>query len=348
MQIFKEAINRKHINVLQEIPNVITFKPGEPATHHFYSGRDECFATCLGCADAPCMNFHEDEIKCAEVSMFAGDKSIATCPVDALRWDSDSGRPIIDNKKCVLCGICMRRCPVGAIFFDKGKVLIYSGDDNVHQLKADKDSVSQQFEQLATITNKPRGGVLINESDDLMDAIYSKLFKLSNNYHNSIGRNLLISLGCNSSMRRIGDVYTRMDAVYSSSDGCFGAVEVEFGRDTLDASRGILDDIAVLFTRYKIAKSNNCPLVICLQLPNARQGYWQVVKDISVVEGIRINTLTVGALMILNWNGCSFEPSINDYYIDYDNMLLRNAMEIQLDGPVHISNKKLGILEPMK
>lgn len=77
---------------------------------------------------------------------------------------------------------------------------------------------------------------MIAESDELLEAIYDKLTNIRNNYHNLIGRNLLIALGCKCSMRRIGDVYTRMDAIYSSNAGTFGAVEIEFGRDTLDIS----------------------------------------------------------------------------------------------------------------
>lgn len=30
-----------------------------------------------------------------------------------------------------------------------------------------------------------------------------------------------------------------------TNDNCFGVMEIEFGRDTLEASRGILDDVAV-------------------------------------------------------------------------------------------------------
>ena len=186
------------------------------------------------------------------------------------------------------------------------------------------------------------------ESDELMQDIYEKLTNLRPQFHNTVGRNLLISLGCNSAMRRIGDVYTRMDAVYSSLDGCFGAVEVEFGRDTLDASRGILDDIAVLYTRYGIDKDENLPLVICLQLPNARQGYWQVVKDIKNVEDIPIATITIGAMLLLNWNGCLLIPDDVTYHLDYDNMDLRSVVSWQLKRPIRISKKFLGILEPQK
>ena len=117
----------------------------------------------------------------------------------------------------------------------------------------------------------------------------------------------------------------------------------------MDASRGILDDIAVLNSRYGVNKHNNKPIVICLQLPNIRQGYWQVVKDIKNVVGIKIGTITIGALMYLLWNGCKFEPENDRYYIDYDNRNLRQILCVQsyCDG-IPLSDKALGIMEPMK
>jgi Fe-S-cluster-containing hydrogenase component 2 len=294
------------------------------------------------------MYFEETDVECSEVKNFTSDRTLGACPVDAITWNADTDSPIFNTKKCICCGICMRRCPVGAIYYD-GEVKVNTTPvDNTTKVKANKDSIQIQSEQLEILINKPRSGVLIKESDELFEKIYEKLLKLKNVYHNLIGRNLLISLGCKSAMRRIGDVYTRMDAIYSASDNSFGAVEIEFGRDTLDASRGILDDIAVLHTRYGIDKNDNQALVVCLQLPNARQGYWQVLKDIRKVEGIHINTITVGAMMILNWNGCFFIPDDVTYYIDYDNMSLRPAIEEQLNRKVSLSDKTLGILEPMK
>ena len=109
-----------------------------------------------------------------------------------------------------------------------------------------------------------------------------------------------------------------------------------------------MDDIAVLFSRYGIAKDANLPLVICLQLPNARQGYWQVVKDVNLVEGITIGTLTIGAMMLLNWNGCQLLPESVTYYFDYENMNLRSTVSCQTGRRIQLSEKFLGILEPMK
>ena len=109
-----------------------------------------------------------------------------------------------------------------------------------------------------------------------------------------------------------------------------------------------MDDIAVLYTRYGIDKFSNKALVVCLQLPNARQGYWQVVKDVMTVEHINISTITIGALMLLLWNGKILIPEDNQYYVDYDNMSMRNAIIHQIGRTINLSDKHLGILEPLK
>lgn len=350
MRVFKESMDRQSLSVLNEIPFAFEIHQGIPGTAHFRSG-DECHIGCLGCTNPRCMYFSENEIECDHVDGFPNDKSINACPVEAIMWDNSSAAPVIDVRKCISCGVCVSRCPVGALYFsNRGKLMVNTDPSKyVENRKTDAAAQAVHLCQIEQLLKVPRAGVSLNPSDQIFRSIYDKLFRLKNNYHNSIGRNLLIALGCKCSMRRIGDVYTRMDAIYSSPAGSFGAVEIEFGRDTLDASRGILDDIAVLNTRYGVHKHNDKALVICLQLPSARQGYWQVVKDVKIVEGIKIGTITVGALMFLLWNGCVFEPEDDRYYIDYDNMDLRHILCVQVDcDDIPLSDKELGIMEPMK
>jgi len=294
------------------------------------------------------MYFSESEVCCDTVSGFPHDQSLAACPMDAMKWNDCTDSPSIDTTKCIGCGICISRCPIGALFFN-GKVTVNLSASTMQKYyRVDKRSIEAHIKQVEELERVSKRGVMIEESDGLLDEIYDRLSGIRNNYHNLIGRNLLIALGCKCSMRRIGDVYTRMDAIYSSRNGTFGAVEIEFGRDTLDASRGILDDIAVLYTRYGIDKFSNKALVVCLQLPNARQGYWQVVKDVMTVEHINISTITIGALMLLLWNGKILIPEDNQYYVDYDNMSMRNAIIHQIGRTINLSDKHLGILEPLK
>lgn len=352
MRIFSENNTRHRISILREIPVRLEYCHGSPAAAYYSDGTTSLIG-CIGCNNPRCMHFGSDEIKCNEVAKFPYDQSTSTCPVDAISWNNDTDTPVIDNVKCISCGICIRRCPVGALYFD-GDVKVNSAisekqiDGTPSDNDAEKEVLQIQNAQIKRLDSLSKSGSLISESDGLFQSIYEKLQRIGNNAHNTVVRNLLISLGCHSAMRRIGDVYTRMDAVYSSPDNCFGAVEVEFGRETLDASRGVLDDVAVLFTRYGIEKDANLPLVVCLQLPNARQGYWQVVKDIKNVEGMHIGTLSIGSLMLLNWNGCLLVPDDVTYYIDYDNMSLRNTIEWQIGRALNVSEKLLGIFEPEK
>lgn len=150
---------------------------------------------------------------------------------------------------------------------------------------------------------------------------------------------------------RIGDVYTRMDAVYAGRaewDKTIGVIEVEFGRDTLDASRGILDDIAVLHSRSHINKNTNSALVVCLSFPNRRQGYFQVIKDIKNVLDLEIQTISLGALLLFVWNSSIINLGKREFYTDFDNMSIQVAVENRLGRKVLFPAKFLGILKPEK
>jgi Fe-S-cluster-containing hydrogenase component 2 len=347
MQIFRENVSRKRLLVFNTIPDSITFHDKGPAEMIFSNG-DKCSTACIGCKSPSCMYYDDSEIECRNLPDFPNDKSTEVCPVGAIKWDTSTETPKIDDGNCLHCGLCIKRCPVGALYYD-GNVKVVSKKSKYQEMvAATHDNFEQQKQQLDTISSLDRNGCFIHETDALLTSIYEKLASLKSIYHNIVVRNLFIGLDCNCAMRRIGDVYTRMDAVYLSKRNSFGAVEVEFGKDTLDASRGILDDIAVLNTRYGIPKSDNRAVVVSLQLPNARQGYWQVVKDIFNVESIQINTITIGALLILLWNNEHFDPVDFSYYVDYDNMDIRSILERHLGRRINLSDKLLGILEPIK
>jgi ferredoxin len=292
------------------------------------------------------MYFKQEEVDVANLSKFPSDKDNNVCPVNALYID-EHGKLSIDSNKCIKCGLCIKRCPVGAIYYSQNNVRINHNSENLINVMANTENVKLQQNQLDILESAVKTGCFITESNELFISIYSQLQGINSKYHDEIGRNLLIGLGCCASKRRIGDVYTRMDAIYSLGSNIIGSAEIEFGRDTLDASRGILDDIATMNVRYGLSKDKNKALVICLQLPNARQGYWQVIKDIKNVENIKIQTLSIGAMMILIWNNTVIDSNKN-YYIDYDNMSLRNIVEENMGRKINIEFGLLGIFEPEK
>ena len=349
MQIFRKNREQSQVYVVGMDVKVhnIEYAAGTPAIIH-YDNR-QITSTCIGCTNTVCMNLSDREINCSRLNNFPHDKGANVCPVNAISWNPEIGKVEINNAMCFSCGLCASRCPLGAIYFNGSSFVVNTTmTEDYVELPPIEESFNKQSAQIEILSRATKTGALVNEDERILFDIKTKLESLKSQYHNTVVRNLLIGLGCTSAMRRIGDVYTRMDAVYSFSNGNFGAVEVEFGRDTLDASRGILDDIAVLYSRYGIRKNENSPLVVCVQLPNERQGYWQVVKDIMRVEGIKINTISICGMMILLWNFKSLNPADNSFYVDYDKMEIRSAIETILGRRLNLGFRALGVLEPVK
>jgi Fe-S-cluster-containing hydrogenase component 2 len=351
MRIFTENNKNNVIGLLKVLPNTsVEHYEGKPSKW-IHIGKDgmktDIPSSCIHCKTQNCFHFDNHAIS-SDISAFSFDRNLNVCPVGAMSWDNTNNVPIFDNDKCIKCGICARMCPVGAIYFAPTAKL--SSSDAVELVPDNSANQKKQAFQLSQIKDTFHIGYIFKESNKLLTEIYSKLDKVSGNVPNLIARNLLIALGNRCAISRVGDVYTRLDALLETKNRKKGVVEVEFGRDTLDAVRGILDDIAVANCRYGISKENNLALVVCLRLPNERQGFWQVVKDINKVEKIKVNTVTIGALLILMWNFQYLNISETSFYIDFDNMSIREKVDniLDSDSTVNVYYRKLGILEPEK
>ena len=232
MRIFSKNEASADVSLLTEIPDAITYQPGSAAYAQFREERAQI--GCLGCAHPSCLYLSKDDVSCYDIDDFPNDRGNRACPVNALSWDEKNCHPVVDNSKCIACGVCMRRCPIGAIFYDNGVKINSVSCDWQRKMKADSKVLCAHHRQIQHLSSTKRSGCFIRESDEVLEEIYDKLSETRSENHNLIGRNLLISLGCHAAMRRIGDVYTRMDAVYSSKNNAFGSVEIEFGRDTLE------------------------------------------------------------------------------------------------------------------
>lgn len=352
MPLLNRAEQRSKI-AMPNTPSVraIEQEYNEPAKLQFSSGEWTPTA-CLRCTHPQCMKYVDDEISCEEFSDFSYERNLKVCPVDAISWDFQTELPQIDNTACIQCGLCALRCPAGAIFKKRGRMCISEPDDHYTDLPIDHPNLEAHKKLIRELEHIAWNHHFQRESDAILDQIYHKISRFDGRsmVPNVLVRNLMISLHHRCAISRAGDVYTRMDAVYESKipPMCQGAMEIEFGRDTLEASRGILDDIAVLHSRGNLDKMNNTALVVCLSFPNRRQGYFQVIKDVNNVLGIKIQTISLGALLTLAWSGVPINFFAKEFYVDFDNMSIRQIMEFRLGRQVNLSEGWLGILEPEK
>ena len=209
-------------------------------------------AACLRCSDQRCIRYIDAEISCGSFSDFPYERNLNVCPVDAIKWNFEKELPEIENGKCIGCGLCAARCPVGAIFKadNKMKVSAPESDDYIDLPINYENLVKHKF-FVQEVDKIYWNHQFQKESDRIMEEIYEKISHYDGRsmVPNVLVRNLIIALNHECAISRAGDIYTRMDAVYSSKikPKCSGVVEIEFGRDTLEASRGILDDIAVIY-----------------------------------------------------------------------------------------------------
>lgn len=300
---------------------------------------------CLNCSNPVCMNMNADDVDSPHFKNISQDMNRLVCPVNAIKLGTDS--IIINPDKCIGCGLCVSRCPAGAIYLKSGKAYVAENDENqtitVTITEKNKNKQAQQIQQLLQL--KKNGSICI-ESDKKIEDICKKISKMSQEEQNVLARNLLIVLGNKATLTRKGNVYTRMDGFVDTGKK-IGVVEVETGADMLAVSRAILDDVAVANVRYNIKKNDNHPLAIVLGLPNKRTDYWQVLKDIKNVIGLKIGTITFGALIIIMWN-LRKEVDFDRFYIDVDNSSIREEIERIIGRKAMISYGTEGILENNK
>ena len=86
--------------------------------------------TCLGCYDVPCITLVDRDFTLPEsLKEFPGDPNRNVCPSDAINWDTFNEVVQVDRKACIGCGLCVSRCPYGAISLNSEGVAIVETSD---------------------------------------------------------------------------------------------------------------------------------------------------------------------------------------------------------------------------
>lgn len=251
--------------------------------------------SCLGCSNPPCMEKDDSELVLfGALNAFPGDPSRDVCPTEALRWDAEKAIAVVATDNCIGCGLCISRCPYGAINLVEGLTARVETTDPDSLLVAasveGKHPKVKRSGQIATL-DTPAAANLLAAVRSLGDAQTNLLI-----------RNLLNEVGLNARTRRRGDTNMRIDAVGVSCQKRPFVAEIETKADVLESPRALLEDVAILHSRYGYAVDEIDPISIILAFPNTRSEYYQVIRDIEKVLGLRCRTITVGALVAMMWN----------------------------------------------
>jgi NAD-dependent dihydropyrimidine dehydrogenase PreA subunit len=299
------------------------------------------------------MEYSQSELELSVFKEFPADRNESVCPTRAITWPQDTESPIVDSNACISCGLCVSRCPVKAIFLDDSGAHV-NDEPNTHFQVQDyltTDEITQSTTRL--FQDVTETGVYSAKNDAVLSQFLSHFQQVAQDqgvqFPNHLARNLLIACGIGAAMRRRGDTNIRMDMVLGEPGVERGTGEVELGAGVLDAPRNILDNVAVLVARYEVAKDSIVPLIVSLSLPNQRSEYWQVIQDIRNVLGVKINSITIGALIILVWNRANIVITAGDeLYIDADIPSLRPMVERILGRQLNAIKEYPGVFESTK
>ena len=329
----KKSLARKSpLRELRDTPKGLIYKPNDRTMVEFPDGRTS-LGTCLGCHDTPCMEFDTSRMDLGgDMSVFPGDPVRDICPTNAIDWDDTAGSIKIAEEDCIGCGLCALNCPYGAISLtSRGHAAVETADPG--QITKNP---SRQKAKHAVLASK---GSLGNNESNFLNDLPCLVLALTNSQRSRLVRNFLLSCGVITQVRRKGDTNVRMDGLLRFSNGKIGVLELETSKAVLESPRALLEDIAVLNSRFDIPINKIIPLSIIVTLPNFRGEYYQVIDDIKKVLGIQCHTFTLGALCILAWHFKTIDNLGKNQFIT-------NASGTNLFPSLKASIKDLSINEP--
>ena len=255
----------------------------------------EASGVCLECHDTPCVQFNKAQVDINGVlNEFAKDKSLDICPVKAIRRLPKQNVPAINSDQCIGCGICISRCPYGAISFTKEKKAFIN-------LKDVDGITSRHMTESRNHEDFPKIGLLGNTKNVFLSDFPKLVKNLDEINRIRLLRNFLLLLDTKIITPRRGDVNLRMSGLIEFPSGKIGVVEMAHEESSLEAPRYLLEHIAILHSRYDIPKERMVPISILVRMPNKRSEYYNVVEDIQHALDIECMSITCGVVIMLSW-----------------------------------------------
>lgn len=264
------------------------------------TGSSQFASACLGCPDQPCARFTEVELarETSVESPYTPDPAV--CPTYAISRGV-GGTMMVDADNCLGCGLCVVRCPVGAVYLDP-----YSAAAHVERPSDDHyERVTMTLDEFDALRIALAEGMAA-ETVPFADAgrLSRQMLRAAPMVEGAAGQRVLRLLTRNTfllsgaaRLKNVGDNNAAAELLVDAGDDLL-VVEVEPSTDVPDAVRRVLAGCAIVIARLGANRDGVAAAVVVPRLPNVRVEYYRVAQNVYDRLGIAVYGVPLALLLL--------------------------------------------------